>query len=73
MVGAEKGKQLEAFERLDAGNALHAYLTACIGAGEHTKINHRRSAAGAYVSGEREANRVLAYLDKFHPRHANRL
>ncbi|SPO32083.1 related to FMS1 - polyamine oxidase, converts spermine to spermidine [Ustilago trichophora] len=128
MVGAEAGKQLEAFERLDAGNALHAYLTARIGgadgakqpkhvfysrwakqpftggattspvstasgnspldfealsrplwggrlgfAGEHTEINHRGSAAGAYVSGEREANRLLAYLDKFHPRTANKL
>ncbi len=33
MVGADAGKQLEAFERLDAGNALHAYLTTRI-AGE---------------------------------------
>ncbi|TKY87663.1 hypothetical protein EX895_003244 [Sporisorium graminicola] len=122
MVGAEAGQQLEGFERLDAGNALHAYLTARIGgdeaigkqlpkhvfysrwakqpftggattspvsiasgtspldfealsrplwngrlgfAGEHTEINHRGSAAGAYVSGEREATRLLAYLDKF--------
>ncbi|GAC98914.1 amine oxidase, flavin-containing [Pseudozyma hubeiensis SY62] len=130
MVGGEAGKQLEAFERLDAGNALHAYLTARIGgsdeasgklpkhifysrwgkqaftggattspvstasgtspldfealsrplwngrlgfAGEHTEINHRGSAAGAYVSGEREANRLLAYLDKLHPRTANKL
>lgn len=31
MVGGEAGKQLEAFERLEAGNALHAYLTSRIG------------------------------------------
>ncbi|SPC64062.1 related to FMS1 - polyamine oxidase, converts spermine to spermidine [Ustilago sp. UG-2017b] len=128
MVGAEAGKKLEAFERLDAGNALHAYLTARIGAGEdvkapkhifysrwgeqpftggattspvstasgnspldfealsrplwngrlgfageHTEINHRGSAAGAYVSGEREAKRLVAYLDKFYPCTANKL
>ncbi|EST05711.1 Amine oxidase [Kalmanozyma brasiliensis GHG001] len=125
MVGGESAKQLEAFERLDAGNALHAYLTTRIVgeasdklpkhvfysrwakqaftggattspvstapgnspldfealsrplwsgrlgfAGEHTEINHRGSAAGAFVSGEREANRLVAYLDKFHPRTA---
>lgn len=34
MVGAEHGKQLEAFDRMDAGNALHAYLTSRIGAAE---------------------------------------
>lgn len=36
-------------------------------------LTDRGSAAGAYVSGEREANRLLAYLDKFHPRAANKL
>lgn len=33
----------------------------------------RGSAAGAYVSGVREADRFLAYLDKLHPRTANKL
>ena len=37
MVGAEAAKQLEAFERLDAGNALHAYLTARIGGADGAK------------------------------------
>ncbi|SJX65920.1 related to FMS1-polyamine oxidase, converts spermine to spermidine [Sporisorium reilianum f. sp. reilianum] len=127
MVGADAAKQLEAFERLDAGNALHAYLTARITgtdaprpkhvfysrwakqpftggattspvstasgtspldfealarplwngrlgfAGEHTELNHRGSAAGAYVSGEREASRLVAYLDKLHPREQGKL
>ncbi|KAN0060139.1 hypothetical protein ACQY0O_008113 [Thecaphora frezii] len=33
-------------------------------AGEHTDPDHRGSAAGAYVSGEREAQRLLALLEK---------
>ncbi|EPQ30025.1 uncharacterized protein PFL1_02698 [Pseudozyma flocculosa PF-1] len=35
-------------------------------AGEHTDQDHRGSAAGAYVSGEREADRLLAFLNKHH-------
>lgn len=33
-------------------------------AGEHTDLDHRGSAAGAYVTGQREADRLLVYLDK---------
>lgn len=33
-------------------------------AGEHTDQDHRGSAAGAYITGQREADRLLVYLDK---------
>lgn len=41
MVGANAAKKLEAFERVDAGNALHAYLTARIDpAAQHAGPKH---------------------------------
>uniref|UniRef100_A0AAU7NIB1 Monoamine oxidase 1 n=1 Tax=Ustilago esculenta TaxID=185366 RepID=A0AAU7NIB1_9BASI len=55
MVGAEAGKQLEVFERLDAGNALHAYLSARIGAAQGASkpkhVFYSRWAKQAFTGG----------------------
>lgn len=55
MVGAEAAKKLEAFERLDAGNALHAYLTIRIGAEKDAKepkhVFYSRWAKQAFTGG----------------------
>lgn len=55
MVGAEAAKQLETFERVEAGNVLHTYLTARIGAVQGAKapkhVFYSRWAKQPYTGG----------------------